>query len=111
MSGVNSEIKVKIAYIGGGSRGWAHIMMNDLAQCPELHGEVFLYDIDLEAARLNQAFGSWIQRQDGVRSRWQYHAVETLQEALAQADFVATGTKVEIIEIHGNRVVVRPVEE
>ena len=45
---------MKIAYIGGGSRGWAHILMNDLALCAELSGEVRLYDIDLAAAKLNE---------------------------------------------------------
>jgi alpha-galactosidase len=83
-----SEIYVKIAYIGGGSRGWAHIMMNDLAQCPDLHGEVRLYDIDLEAARFNGMFGNWIQEQESVKSSWRYRAVETLESALKDADFV-----------------------
>jgi len=88
MSQPDSEIYIKIAYIGGGSRGWAHIMMNDLAQCLDINGEVYLYDIDLEAARLNQTFGNWIQEQAGVRSRWEYRAVETLDAALKNADFV-----------------------
>lgn len=34
---------VKIAYIGGGSRGWAWTLMNDLARCPDMNGEVALY--------------------------------------------------------------------
>jgi alpha-galactosidase len=79
---------IKIAYIGGGSRGWAHIMMNDLAQCPDIQGEVRLYDIDLAAAKHNEAFGNWIQRQEGAKSSWQYLAVETLDSALKGADFV-----------------------
>jgi alpha-galactosidase/6-phospho-beta-glucosidase family protein len=83
-----SDIYINIAYIGGGSRGWAHILMNDLAQCNDFHGEVRLYDIDLEAARLNETFGNWIQKQPGVQSPWQYRAVETLGAALKDADFV-----------------------
>ncbi len=83
-----AEIHLKIAYIGGGSRGWAHILMNDLALCADLSGEVALYDIDLEAARLNEKLGNWLQNQPGVLSKWNYRAVETLPEALQGADFV-----------------------
>ena len=42
---------VKIAYIGGGSRGWAWNLMSDLAVEEALSGSVFLYDIDREAAQ------------------------------------------------------------
>ena len=73
---------LKIAYIGGGSRGWVHILMNDLALCADLSGEILLYDIDLEAARLNEKLGNWLQTQPGVLSFWKYRAVETLPEAL-----------------------------
>jgi len=83
-----AEIHLKIAYIGGGSRGWAHILMNDLALSADLSGEVDLYDIDLEAARLNEKLGNWLQNQPGVLSKWSYRAVETLPEALRGADFV-----------------------
>ena len=88
MSQTASEINIKVAYIGGGSRGWAHILMNDLAQSPDFQGEVRLYDIDLPAAKLNQTFGNWIQQQDGAQSQWQYRAVKTLEAALKGADFV-----------------------
>ncbi len=79
---------LKIAYLGGGSRGWAHILMNDLAKCPELSGEVRLYDTDLAAARLNEQLGGWLQDQPGVRSRWEYRAVEGIEQCLRGADFV-----------------------
>ena len=88
MSQTALKIDLKIAYIGGGSRGWAHILMNDLAQCPDLQGEVRLYDIDWAAAKLNETFGNWIQQQDGTQSQWHYQAVETLESALKGADFV-----------------------
>lgn len=83
-----SGFHLNIAYIGGGSRGWAHILMNDLAKCPDFHGEVRLYDIDVEAARRNETFGNWIQGQPGVQSHWHYRAVESLESALKGADFV-----------------------
>ncbi len=88
MNTLTSEVYVKIAYIGGGSRGWAHILMNDLAQNAKINGEVCLYDIDFAAAKLNETFGNWIQQQAGVLSNWQYRAVETIGEALTGADFV-----------------------
>jgi alpha-galactosidase len=88
MSKTTSNVDIHIAYIGGGSRGWAHILMNDLAQCPDLHGEVRLFDIDLPAAKLNEVFGNWIQQQQGVQSPWRYRAVDTLAESLKGADFV-----------------------
>lgn len=39
---------LKIAYIGGGSRGWAWGLMTDLAKEEALSGTVSLYDIDQE---------------------------------------------------------------
>jgi len=83
-----SPIALKIAYIGGGSREWAHKLMFDLALCTDLAGEVALYDIDMEAAHLNEQLGNWLQEQPGVLSLWRYIAVPTLQEALWEADFV-----------------------
>jgi alpha-galactosidase len=83
-----STTDLKIAYIGGGSREWARKLMFDLALCPDLAGEVALYDIDLESARLNEQLGNWLQSQPGVISHWHYTAVEALPQALRQADFV-----------------------
>jgi len=83
-----TPIPLKIAYIGGGSRDWARKLMIDLALCPDLTGEVALYDIDMDSARLNQQLGNWMQALPGVVSRWQYIAVPTLRDALQDADFV-----------------------
>src|SRR5262245_35652643 len=80
--------EIKIAYIGGGSREWARKLMVDLALCPDLTGQVALYDIDLPAAQLNEAFGNWLQDQPGVVSRWRYRAVPSLEETLRGADVV-----------------------
>ncbi len=83
-----APIDLKIAYIGGGSRDWAHKLMIDLALCPELTGEVALYDIDIESARLNEQLGNWMQDQPGVVSRWHYAVTPNLRETLIGADFV-----------------------
>ena len=49
---------INIAYIGGGSRGWAWGFMNDLAQDEQLSGNVLLYDIDYNAAYDNEVIGN-----------------------------------------------------
>ncbi len=79
---------LKIAYIGGGSRDWARKLMADLALCPDLGGQVALYDLNLEAAQLNERLGNFIQSQPGAVSQWAYSAVPTLEAALTGADFV-----------------------
>ncbi|MBQ8292164.1 MAG: alpha-glucosidase/alpha-galactosidase [Clostridia bacterium] len=79
---------LKIAYIGGGSRGWAYILMKDLAQEPDLSGCVNLYDIDFEAACCNEIIGNRLSAREDVVGKWKYEAKKTLQEALTDADFV-----------------------
>lgn len=79
---------LKIAYIGGGSRGWAWGLMSDLASCDDISGSVYLYDIDLEAAKNNEIIGNKFNSAEGARSIWNYKAVETIAEALTGADFV-----------------------
>ena len=79
----NNKVKdIKIAYIGGGSRGWAWTLMNDLAKAEDMSGSVYLYDIDFEAAQHNEIIGNKI---DGG---WKYVAAKTIGEALTEADFV-----------------------
>ena len=46
---------VRIAYVGGGSRGWAWMLMSDLVNCEDMSGSVCLYDI--EAAENNRIIG------------------------------------------------------
>ena len=77
-----------IAYIGGGSMGWAWGLMSDLAMEEQLSGTVRLYDIDREAAIRNEKIGNSLKNNPNVKSHWDYKAVETLQEALTGADFV-----------------------
>lgn len=79
---------IRICYIGGGSVGWAHMLMYDLALCPELAGEVRLYDIDHERAELNAVFGNKLQERPEVVSKFKYRAVKTLAAALKGVDFV-----------------------
>ncbi len=77
-----------IAYIGGGSRGWAWGFMTDLAMDPDLCGTIRLYDIDREAAERNRIIGEKISACPEVLSRWRYEVSGSLAEALPGADFV-----------------------
>ena len=86
MSGKNQELKV--AYIGGGSRGWAWGFMKDLAMDPDMCGTVRLYDIDRSAAERNRIIGNKISALPEARSRWAYEVSDTLRDALTGVDFV-----------------------
>ncbi len=80
----NNQVKnLKIAYIGGGSRGWAWTLMNDLKKAEDISGSVYLFDIDENAAKNNEVIGNRI---DGAS--WKYFAATTIDEALCGADFV-----------------------
>ena len=81
--------RIKLAYIGGGSKAWARVFMNDLALTEEISGEIALYDIDAEAARRNQLIGQRLNEHPDTRSRWDYVVYEDLESALSGADFVA----------------------
>ena len=84
----NKVSDIKIAYIGGGSRVWAWGLMSDLVSCDDISGNVFLYDIDYAAAQQNEIIGNKYNNAEGAKSTWNYYAVETIGEALTDADFV-----------------------
>ncbi len=83
-----SASNVKIAYIGGGSRGWAWNLMSDLAEARYISGQVSLYDIDYEAAKHNEIIGNQIKKDHPNVKDWTYKAEETLEAALEGADVV-----------------------
>ncbi len=80
--------EVKIAYIGGGSRGWAWGLMSDLVTAEDMSGDVYLYDIDYEAAQHNEIIGNKYNSVEGAKTKWNYKAVKTIGEALVGAQFV-----------------------
>ncbi len=84
----NKVSDIKIAYIGGGSRGWAWGLMSDLASCEDISGTVHLYDIDYAAALHNETIGNKFKVAEGAKSVWDYKAAKTVEEALTGADFV-----------------------
>ena len=84
----NKVEDIKIAYIGGGSRGWAWGLMSDLGVADDISGDVYLYDIDFDAAYANEIIGNKVKDVEGCKSAWNYKAVKTIGEALTGADFV-----------------------
>jgi len=79
---------IQIAYIGGGSRGWAWTFMTDLAMESQISGTIRLYDIDRDAAGANEAIGNALKRREDVVGKWDYVVKDSLKEALTGADFV-----------------------
>lgn len=80
--------KIKICYIGGGSKLWARIFMADLALEEGLSGEIALYDIDKEAAERNAKIGGYINENPATKSKFLYRVCDSLEEALEGATFV-----------------------
>ena len=81
-------VDIKIAYIGGGSRGWAWGLMSDLVSCDDISGNVYLYDIDYEAAKNTEIIGNKFNYAEGAKSVWNYKASKKIGNALDGADFV-----------------------
>lgn len=84
----NKVSDINIAYIGGGSRGWAWTFMTDLALEPKLCGSVKLYDLDVNSAKMNESLGNRITAHTDTVGKWSYSTVISLREALIGADFV-----------------------
>ena len=79
---------INIAYIGGGSRGWAWGLMSDLASADDISGTVRLYDIDKKAAEDNKTIGDMYDKVEGKKSHWDYVVSDSLKDALTGADFI-----------------------
>ena len=79
---------INIAYIGGGSRGWAWTFMTDLSLEPELSGTIRLYDIDHKASKINEKIGNDLKKDKKCKSNFTYRSVNTLKQALSKADFI-----------------------
>ncbi len=79
---------IRIAYIGGGSMGWAWTFMTDLSLEDKISGTILLYDIDPQAARNNAIIGNSLKNEPGRKGKWSYETAASLEEALTGADFV-----------------------
>lgn len=84
----NKMEDLQIAYIGGGSRGWAWTFMTDLCMEDAISGTIRLYDIDKAAARANETIGNHLKTRPDVIGKWDYRVYNSLQEVLTGADFV-----------------------
>ena len=78
--------KLKICYIGGGSRNWAWVFMKDLCFEKEISGAINLYDIDTDAARANEEIGNRLMTANG--GGWNFKTESSLEKALEGSDFV-----------------------
>ena len=79
---------VQIAYIGGGSRGWAWTFMTDLALEDSLGGTIRLYDIDEAAAESNKKIGNHLMAREEAKGNWSFEVYHTLEDVLKGCDFV-----------------------
>jgi alpha-galactosidase len=79
--------RLKICYIGGGSRNWAWVLLQDLCFEKDIKGTVELYDIDINAAQNNEVIGNALMAEHNPGG-WQFHANPSLQNALTGSDFV-----------------------
>ena len=78
----NKVSDIQIAYIGGGSRGWAWSLMTDLAMDDSVSGTVRLYDIDQQAAKNNEIIGNRLSSRPDAKGKWRYAACPTLEDFL-----------------------------
>lgn len=80
--------EISIAYIGGGSRGWAVNLMRDLALSGTLTGILKLHDIDQAAAEHNARLGREIFSHPEAKAPFATVAEPDLASALKGAHFV-----------------------
>ncbi|MDR1986619.1 MAG: alpha-glucosidase/alpha-galactosidase [Treponema sp.] len=78
---------IKVCYIGGGSRNWAWVLMQDLAFEQEISGQIELYDTKLEDAQTNEIIGNALLSQHNP-GHWRFHANPALEDALTGSDVV-----------------------
>ena len=89
MNYADGKVKdLQIAYIGGGSRGWAWTFMTDLALEPAMSGTIRLYDIDRAAAEKNAVIGNRVSAREDACGKWEYKVYDSLETALTGTDFV-----------------------
>lgn len=90
---------IRIAYIGGGSKDWAHKYFADLLTQDLLCGQLALFDIDMPAARRNKRYFDKLVRDNParVKSAWECSVTDTIEQALAGADFVVISDRKSVV--------------
>lgn len=84
----NKVSDVQIAYIGGGSRGWAWTFMTDLALEPDMSGTIRLYDLNEDAAKANEIIGNRVSQRPEAVGKWKYETYTDIAQALTGVDFI-----------------------
>ena len=80
---------VQVAYIGGGSHGWAWTFFKDLAREKSMSGIIDLYDIDRPMAEQNAVIGTRLFDRPDVAGDWTFEVSGSLKELLEKKpDFV-----------------------
>ncbi len=83
----NKITDLKIAYIGGGSRGWAWTFMTDLSMDDSLSGTIRLYDIDESSSKNNEIIGNQLTEREDTIGKWKYESSKSLEDTLTGCDF------------------------
>lgn len=83
----NKVSDIQIAYIGGGSRGWAWTFMTDLSMDDSMSGTIRLYDIDPAASKNNEIIGNHLSDRTDTTGKWNYITCDSLKDALTGCDF------------------------
>ena len=73
---------VRVAYIGGGSHGWAWTFFKDLAREEKMSGIIDLYDIDRPMAEQNAEIGTRLFKRLDVKGNWKFEVSGSLKELL-----------------------------
>lgn len=84
---------VTIGYVGGGGLNWPLTLINDLAQCDDVSGDVRLYDLDFDGALENAELGNTVMERSDVEAEWNFSAHREIGPALEEADFVICSTQ------------------
>lgn len=79
---------IDIAYIGGGSMNFGWRFISEICQEESLAGTVRLYDIDKKLSLANEVIGNKTRELPENKTNMIFIAVDTLEEALRNADFV-----------------------
>lgn len=91
---INQEKNINITYIGGGSMNFGWKFIGELCQEEKLNGVVKLFDIDKKLSLANEVIGNNAKNLKECKTKMIFLAVDTLEEALRDADFVVISISV-----------------
>lgn len=80
--------QINIAYIGGGSFDFGWKFIGEICQVKGLSGVVRLYDVNEKHSVLNETIGNNLKSMSECKTDMIFLCVDTLEEALRNADFV-----------------------